>query len=83
MGFTNRSIRHRIAAVAIAIVGLVATVPSSVVAQEQLQPQGGGADLDVTEPVVVVTLGSVSKLMKDVNYMTSVLVRPRPVACSP
>ncbi len=73
MGFSNRSIRHRIAAVAFAIVGLFVTAPGSVVAQQQLQQQGGDAGLDVTEPVVVVTLGSVNKLMQDVNYLTSVL----------
>lgn len=73
MGFSNRSIRHRIAATALACVALFVAGPLSLVAQENLQPQGEVAGLDTTEPVVVVTLGSVGKLMQDVNYLTSVI----------
>ena len=79
MGFSNRSIRRRIAATAMAVVALFATAPLSVLApasalaQEKLQQQGGTGALNATEPVIVVTLGSVDKLMKDVNYITSVV----------
>ncbi len=79
MGFSNRSIRRRIAATALAVVALFVTAPLSVLApasalaQEKLQRQGGTDALNATEPVVIVTLGSVNKLMQDVNYITSVV----------
>ncbi|MFK8111295.1 MAG: hypothetical protein AB8B91_03810 [Rubripirellula sp.] len=46
---------------------LLLTAP--VAAQEKLQPLGGGI-ANATEPVVVVTLGSIDKLMQDVNYLS-------------
>lgn len=65
MGFSN-SIR-RLAIVAIAMAALFMAAPA------RLSAQDSGTDLQATEPVVVVTLGSVNKLMQDVNYMTSVM----------
>ncbi len=62
-----------------AVVALFATAslsvlaPASALAQEKLQQQGGTETLNATEPVIVVTLGSVDKLMQDVNYITSVV----------
>lgn len=79
MGFSNRSIRRRIATTALAVVALFVAaplsvlVPASALAQEKLQQQGGTDALNATEPVVVVTLGSVNKLMQDVNYITSAI----------
>ena len=70
MGFLNRSNRwsRRVTAALIGLVWLAAPVT----AQEKLQPQGGGV-ANATEPVVVVTLGSVNKLMDDINYLTGTL----------
>lgn len=77
MGFSNQAIRRRIAATALVMVAICVAAPLSVLAptpamaQEKLQQQGGTDPLNATEPVVVVTLGSVNKLMQDVNYITS------------
>lgn len=77
MRFSNRLIRRRIATTALAVVALFMTAPLSglapapALAQESLPQQGGTDALDATEPVVVVTLGSINKLMQDVNYITS------------
>jgi hypothetical protein len=60
-------------AIASVVCGLFLTAASAPAQEQQLQPQGGTAALEATEPVVVVTLGSVNKLMQDVNYVTSVL----------
>lgn len=52
-------------------------------AQEQLQPTpklapaGTGASADATEPVLIVTLGSLDKLMQDANYITGVVGQPQ------
>ena len=73
MGLSNQPIRYRIATIALAVVALFATVPSSSLAQDNLQLQDNAAAMDVTDPVVVVTLGSVNKLMQDVQYLTSVI----------
>lgn len=72
MGLPNQSVRTRIASIAVVVASLVAA-PATLRAQEQLQPLGGAATLEATEPVLVVTLGSVNKLMQDVNYLTSAL----------
>jgi hypothetical protein len=77
MGLSNRSIRHRIATAACAVFALFATAPVSLLAQEKLQPQEGAAGLGATEPVLVLTFGSVNKLMQDVNYLTSVIGQPQ------
>jgi hypothetical protein len=74
MGFSNRSIRFRIAATALAFIGLFT---SPWVALGQDQQQGGPAEQNATEPVLVVTFGSVTKLMQDINYVTSVIGQPQ------
>lgn len=57
----------------------VAIAPSISVAQERLQPGGGtpAAAAGATEPVLVVTFGSINKLMQDVNYISSVVGQPQ------
>lgn len=68
----NPSIRSRSIAAMLAFVGLFAASSVSVTAQERQQAQdGGGTGAAASEPVLVVTLGSINKLMQDVNYVTS------------
>lgn len=67
MGFLKRT-GHRVAAFALAFAALVPATAPTAIAQ---------SDLEATEPVVVVTLGSVNKLMQDVNYLSSALGQPQ------
>ena len=79
MGFSNLQIRNRIMSLAIAATAVITLLPSNVFAQEKLQQIGGSAaplSAD-NEPVVVVTFASLSKLMKDVSYITSVAGQPQ------
>lgn len=57
----------------------IAIAPSISIAQERLQPGGGtpAVAAGATEPVLVVTLGSINKLMQDVNYISSVVGQPQ------
>ncbi len=75
MGFISRLIRNRIMSIALATFATAAVLPAALLAQEKLQPGGGTAPaLGVgNEPVLVVTMGSMNKLMKDVNYLTSTM----------
>lgn len=76
MGFWNQSIRPQIAAVALAGLAVFAAVPAT--AQEKLQSPGSdAATLETTKPVLVVTLGSINKLMQDINYVTSAVGQPQ------
>ncbi len=83
MRFSNRSLRRRIAATALAVVALFVTAPLSVLApasapaQDNLQQPGGADALNATEPIVVVTLGSIDKLTQDINYITGVVGQPQ------
>lgn len=71
MGSLTRSFGPLAAIIAAAL--FVAT-PITASAQEKLQKQDDGATAtDATEPVLVVTLGSIDKLMKDVNYISGVI----------
>ncbi|MDA8744262.1 hypothetical protein N9N28_06505 [Rubripirellula amarantea] len=46
-------------------------------AQEKFQPKASpGATANATEPVLVVTLGSINKLMQDINYVTAAVGQP-------
>lgn len=78
MGFPQRSIRTRVATFLLAAVAVFATAPT-VGAQDRLAPQGGAAATltDGTEPVLVVTLGSINKLMQDIDYVTGVAGQPQ------
>ncbi|MGB7343525.1 MAG: hypothetical protein WBD20_04900 [Pirellulaceae bacterium] len=71
MGFSSLSIRHRITSLVMALTLGAMLLPTCLHAQEKLQPAGDAALGVDNEPVVVVTLGSISKLMGDVNYLTS------------
>ena len=75
MGFPKRLIRTRIVAslafVAFALTSLVG--PS--LAQEKLQPAGQALGVG-NEPVLVVTVGSIGKLMQDANYISGVVGQP-------
>ena len=73
MGFSSRIVGHRLAIAALAVASLFSFSPPSLPAQEKAPDAVAAA----TEPVVVVTLGSVSKLMQDVNYLTSVVGQPQ------
>ena len=71
MSSLTRSFRPIVAMLAAAL--FVAT-PVVTSAQEKLQNQAGdAAAANATEPVLVVTLGSIDKLMKDVNYLSGVI----------
>ncbi len=74
MAFMHRSKRGGISAIAIAVVALM-VAPVTLMAQDTSPaPAGGSAPvLDVTEPVVVVSIGSINKVMQDVGYMSSVM----------
>ena len=78
MGFSNLSIRNRIMSIAFAAATFTMLLPSSLLAQEKLQKVGGSATMsDGTEPVAVITIGSISKLMQDVNYVTGIAGQPQ------
>jgi hypothetical protein len=63
-----KTVRHRVAAMALSLAGLVPAVAPPAIAQDQA---------NATDPVVVMTLGSVNKLMQDVNYMSSIMGQPQ------
>ena len=65
MRFMNQTIRRRLACVAVAIATLWAVSPATLSAQDS-----GAAEVVATDPVVVVSLGSIDKLMQDVGYLT-------------
>ncbi|TWU20403.1 hypothetical protein Pla52o_42780 [Novipirellula galeiformis] len=66
------------AAIAFASATLFAAASPAVHAQESPQAKTPGSAIsDATEPVVVVTLGSMNKLMQDVNYLTGVVGQPQ------
>lgn len=77
MALSNPSIPARIMPLALLAAAMLAT-PVSLLAQEK-QPQAGGAQLlgPNNEPVLVVTIGSINKLMQDVNYMTGAMGQPQ------
>ncbi len=53
-------------------------VSSPTLAQEKVQLDAVPADsVNATEPVLVLTLGSMNKLMKDVNYLSSAVGQPQ------
>jgi hypothetical protein len=79
MGFSNRSIRVRIAAAALAFVGVFT---NSLVAQQPAAPQPAApqftaAQSEATDPVLVLTVGSVDKLFPDFDYLFSVIGQPQ------
>ncbi|MCA9138156.1 MAG: hypothetical protein KDB00_15400 [Planctomycetales bacterium] len=68
----------RAAAVTAVLASTFITAPS--MAQERLAPAAGSSSAtltDGTQPVVVVTVGSINKLMQDVNYITGVAGQPQ------
>lgn len=69
MGFSNRSIRLRMAAAALAFVGLLT---GSLQAQ-----QSNTVAVDATDPVLVTTIASVDKLFPDFDYIFSVIGQPQ------
>ena len=85
MGFLFQSMRRRISMAAIMMATLLASVPVSSLAQQDSQggtgesQNGSGAAsgaAQATEPVLVVTLGSVNKLLQDLDYVTAAVGRP-------
>ena len=76
MLFTNRSIRSGFAAASLAV-GLLLAAPATVMSQEKAEQQSDAAALNATEPVVIVTLGSINKLTQDINYLTGVVGQPQ------
>ncbi len=78
MGLSKFSLRRLITATVLAVSLVAGVTPTSVVAQERLQPSGTpAAPANVTEPVVVLTLGSMNKLMQDINYLSSAVGQPQ------
>ncbi|MGI9473086.1 MAG: hypothetical protein ACR2NZ_16210 [Rubripirellula sp.] len=76
MVFTKRLIRSGLVAASLAA-GLMLAAPAPLTAQEKPQSQGGGAALGATEPVLIVTLGSINKLMQDINYISGAVGQPQ------
>lgn len=72
MGLFTRSFGSVSIAALVATTMLVAT-PITASAQEKPQPAADGEAQATTDPVLVVTLGSIDKLMKDVNYISGVI----------
>lgn len=70
MGFLNQSQNRWSRRITAVLMGLL-LVASPLAAQEKLQGQGGQAIAGATDPVVVVTLASVDKLLQDINYLSS------------
>ncbi len=79
MGFFSPLIRNRIMSISLATLVAAVTLPASLIAQEKLQPGGGSAPAlgAGNEPVLVLTIASMEKLMNDVNYITSVMGQPQ------
>lgn len=75
MGLLTRSTRSfgSVFTAAVVAAAMLIATPVAVSAQEKLQSSDGGAAQATTEPVLVVTLGSIDKLMKDVNYISGVI----------
>ena len=73
MGLLTRSIRSFGSVAALVAATMFVATPITTSAQEQLQKAGDAADAATVEPVLVVTLGSIDKLMKDVNYISGVI----------
>src|SRR6056297_2560430 len=73
--FFCRPLTHFVATVALAAAMMSATVAP---AQERPAPEAApAAGGDTTEPVLVVTLGSVSKLQQDVQYLSATVGQPQ------
>jgi hypothetical protein len=74
MGLFTRSSRSFGPAAALIAAAAFLAAPATVSAQEKLQPQAAGAaNAEAGEPVIVVTLASIDKLMKDVNYIAAMM----------
>ena len=75
-------VRNRIATLVVCSIATLMTATPAL-AQEQMQatpefaPAGTDASTDATEPVLIVTLGSLDKLMQDANYITGVVGQPQ------
>lgn len=70
-----RSLSQRLSLPAIALLSCLLVTPAAV-AQEKLSGTPGVAATG-TEPVVVVSIGSLNKLMQDINYVTGVVGQPQ------
>lgn len=82
MGFMTHCLRPVRAARSVAAVAVLATtlVAAPTMAQDRLAPAAGSSQAtltDGTQPVVVVTVGSINKLMQDVNYITGIAGQPQ------
>ena len=78
MGFLKQSLPKLVATSSLAITLLIASsLPAQDTLQLDTQPSGSAAKLDATEPVLVVTIGSINKLMQDVNYVTGAVGQPQ------
>ena len=82
MGFMTNRLRPRHAARSVVAAAVLAFtfVAAPAVAQDRLAPSGGSSAAtltDGTQPVVIVTVASVNKLMQDVNYVTGIAGQPQ------
>ena len=78
MGFLKRSLPRFVATSSLAITLLLtSSLPAQDTLQLGTQPSDSAAALDATEPVLVVTIGSINKLMQDVNYVTGIVGQPQ------
>ncbi|TWU43085.1 hypothetical protein Q31b_21220 [Novipirellula aureliae] len=77
----TRTLNRLVLSVAALSVLSLTTMPSGI-AQDTMQTpnsqaQGGTSVADSSDPVVVVTLGSINKLMQDTNYISGVVGQPQ------
>ncbi|WP_149753010.1 hypothetical protein [Rubripirellula obstinata] len=78
----TNGIRNKIANLFVCMTAAL-LIATPAIAQEQLQttpklaPAGTGASSDATDPVLIVTLGSLDKLMQDANYITGAVGQPQ------
>ena len=83
MGFMTNCLRPRLAvrglaAAAVLAATFISAPPAD--AQDRLAPSAGSSRAtlsDGSQPVVVVTIASINKLMQDVNYVTGIVGQPQ------
>ena len=76
MGFLTIRTRPRLAMIAAAALLVATAVANPLRAQERFAPAGTATLTDGSVPPVVVTLGSLNKLVQDTNYVTGVVGQP-------
>lgn len=79
MGFVLKRVSKSLTC-AIAVAMLTTITCGIAPAQERLAPAPNGAAAGISEPIVLVTLGSIDKLQEDVNYIAAAVNQPAAAA---